>query len=120
MITIKKILLFALAITTLLLLQGCSTPFAPDVEEFADIESEIQNEVNANNISSLSAGVVKGDSIVWQQYYGYADVASRRAADRNTIYGWASVSKLIVVTAVMQLKEQGLISLDADINDYLP
>jgi CubicO group peptidase (beta-lactamase class C family) len=119
-ITMKKLLILVLIGFPLLVFQSCSTPFAPDVEEFADLETEIRNEVNANNIPSLAAWVVKGDSIVWQQYYGYADVESHRDADNNTIYGIASVSKLIVVTAAMQLKEQGLINLDDDINDYLP
>jgi CubicO group peptidase (beta-lactamase class C family) len=116
----KKILIYICFGVTLYFFQSCSTPFAPDEEEFADLEGEIGNEVSANNIPSLAAFVVKDDSIVWQQYYGYADVASRRDANKYTIYGLASVSKLIVVTAVMQLKERGLINLDTDISDYLP
>lgn len=115
----RKLYSIALIVLLLLYLQGCS-PLEPEVEEFADLDNEILHEVTINQIPSLAAWVVKEDSIVWQRYYGYADVASQRAADRNTIYGLASISKLVVVTAVMQLQEQGLINLDADVNDYLP
>ncbi len=99
---------------------SCSSPFEPEVEEYADLESELVKEVNDNQIPSLAAWVVKGDSIVWQNYIGYADLAAQRAADNQTTYGLASISKLVIVTAVMQLQEQGLIDLDADVNDYLP
>lgn len=98
----------------------CSSPFEPELKEFADPENEILREVNANQIPSLAAWVVKDDSMVWQKHYGYADVSSRRLAGQNTIYGLASISKLVIVTATMQLYEQRLISLDADLNVYLP
>jgi CubicO group peptidase (beta-lactamase class C family) len=117
---VKKLLTVFLIGFALLFFLRCSSPFEPEVKEFADPENEILREVNANQIPSVAAWVVKDDSMVWQKYYGYAEVSSRRVADRNTIYGLASISKLMVVTATMQLHEQGLISLDADINAYLP
>jgi len=103
----------------LILICGC-TILEPDVEQFADLDAEIAQEVTANGIPSVSAWVVKDDAIVWERYYGYADVASRRPADRTTIYGLASISKLIVATAVMQLVEQGALRLDDDVNTHLP
>jgi CubicO group peptidase (beta-lactamase class C family) len=90
------------------------------VEEFADPEGEILREMNISGIPSIAAYVVKGNQIVWERYYGYADVTRRRVPDSSTSYALASVSKLIVVTAVMQLYEQGLIDLHADVNRYLP
>src|SRR5574341_413450 len=109
----KKLLTIILIGFPFLFFLRCSSPFEPEVKEFADPEDEILHEVNANQIPSLAAWVVKDDAMVWQKYYGYAEVASRRVADRNTIYGLASISKLVGVTATMQLHEQGLISLDA-------
>lgn len=116
----RKFLIIILIGFPLFLLQKCSSPFEPELQQYADLESEIGREVSVNGIPSLAAWVVKDDSVVWQKHYGFADVASQRKADNNTIYGVASVSKLIVVTAVMQLKEQRLIDLNVDVNDYLP
>jgi CubicO group peptidase (beta-lactamase class C family) len=116
----KKILIIVLIGVPLLFFHRCSSPFEPELAEFVNPESEILNEVNVNRIPSLAAWVVKDGAIVLEKYYGYADIGSQRAADSNTIYGLASVSKLVVVTAVMQLHEQGLIDLDADVNEFLP
>lgn len=41
-------------------------------------------------------------------------------ASTDTNYMLASVSKLVVVTAVMQLAERGLLNIDKDISRYLP
>jgi len=110
---------FSLCVAAMFFFHSCS-PLAPDVQEFADPEGEILREMNDSGIPSIAACVVKGDDIVWERYYGYADVARRRVPDSSTSYALASVSKLIVVTAVMQLHEQGLIDLHADVNQYLP
>lgn len=42
------------------------------------------------------------------------------AADRDTVYRAASVSKLISAMGAMKLVEEGALSLEADVNDYLP
>jgi CubicO group peptidase (beta-lactamase class C family) len=114
----KKITLFIIALLLIFLNNTCSV-IDPEVEDFADIDSEIQKELSANQIPSLSACVIKNDRIVWIKYYGNSTV-NNSLPDSGSIYPIASVSKTIILTAVMQLFEQGLIALDSDINDYLP
>ena len=99
--------------------QGCSL-LVPEVEDISDLDSEINKILIEDKIPSLAACIIKGENIVWQNCYGYADYENRIEANNETIYELASVSKLVIVTALMQLKEQGLIDLRADINDYLP
>jgi len=91
----------------------------PDVEEFADFDNEIEKEMSDYQIPSLSACIIKNDDIVWQKYYGNSAV-SNSLPDSGSIYAVASVSKTVLVTAVLRLFGQGLIDLDADINNYLP
>ena len=112
----KKINLLILLLLTFLC--NTCTIIDPEVEEFSDFDAEIRNEMSSYQIPSLSAGVIKNDSIVWVKYYGNSAVVNSQP-DSNSIYPVASVSKTILVTAVMQLSEQGLIDLDADINEYL-
>ena len=114
----KKIKLLITIILLTILSDTCSV-IDPEVEEFSDIDAEIKNEMSSYQIPSLSACVIKNDSIVWAKYYGNSAVINSRP-DSNSIYSVASVSKTVLVTAVMQIYEQGLIDLDADINDYLP
>jgi CubicO group peptidase (beta-lactamase class C family) len=69
---------------------------------------------------SLTACIIKDDDIIWSKGYGYYDLRNMKEADPNTIYVIASITKTIVGTALMQLYEQGLFSLDEDVNNYLP
>ena len=115
---IKKIIFILIFLSLLFLINSCSVIDA-DVEEFPDFDGEIQKEMSSNQIPSLSACVIKNDKIVWKKYYGNS-AASDSLPDSVSIYSVASVSKTVLVTAVMQLYEKGLIDLDADINDYLP
>lgn len=75
-------------------------------------------------ISELAPGaavvVVKNGQILAQKGYGYADVAGKRAVDpKKDVFRMASVSKTFTSVAIMQLVEQGKLSLDADIRTYL-
>lgn len=84
-----------------------------------DIETEIIKEMHESSIPSVVACIVKGEHIVWEGTYGYANVEYQIPATRNTYYTLMSISKLILAVSVMQLWENGMIDLDADINDYL-
>jgi len=114
----KNILLLIITFLLILLINTCSV-IDPDVEEFTDFDAEIIREMSSYQIPSLSACVIENDEIVWTKYYGNSAV-NNNLPDSESIYSVASVSKTIIVTAVMQLFEQRLIELDVDINDYLP
>ena len=43
-----------------------------------------------------------------------------QTADQERVYALASVSKVYVTTAIMQLKDQGKIDIDAPVTDYIP
>jgi CubicO group peptidase (beta-lactamase class C family) len=68
--------------------------------------------VDKGDFASLAAGIVVNNTLVWDMGYGADSV--------ETVYQLGSVSKPFVSTAILQLHEQGLISLDDDVNDYLP
>jgi len=114
----KKIILFLIVLSLLILNNTCSVVY-PEVEEFTDFNGEVLKEMSDYQIPSLSACVIKDDKIVWARYYGNSAV-NNSLPDSTSIYPTASVSKTIIVTAVMQLYEQSLIDIDADINDYQP
>lgn len=72
------------------------------------------------HIPGLSVCIIKEDSLVWHQAYGYADVERKIPVTDSTIFDLASISKVITGTAIMQLYERGLLNLDDDVNKYLP
>lgn len=71
-------------------------------------------------IPSVVACIVEGDRIVWETALGFADIENAKPADRESLYTIMSIGKLFLATTVMQLWEQELIDLSADINQYLP
>jgi CubicO group peptidase (beta-lactamase class C family) len=64
--------------------------------------------------------VLRGDSVVGRSFYGLADIETSRAADANTIWHWASITKTFTAIAIMQLRDRGLLSLDDPIVKYVP
>jgi len=82
-------------------------------------DDDIAKAVGEYNLPSLAAAVVKDGDIIWEGYYGFADIASQQRPDRNTIYYVSSVSKLITSAAVMQLIEQDRVSPDSSADKYL-
>ncbi len=64
---------------------------------------------------------VRDTEILLSKGYGWANISAEEIINPNTtVFRAGSISKSFVATAVMQLYEQGLLNLSADINDYLP
>jgi len=70
--------------------------------------------------AAVSVVAIKDGETIVNKAYGYADIENQRKADTSTVFEWASISKLLVYTSVMQLVEQGKLDLDTDIQEYLP
>jgi len=80
----------------------------------------IEKEMAARHIPGLSACLIHDDAIVWQKSYGFADLGNNTPMTADHLLNIASISKTFTMVAVMQQVEAELISLDADVNDYLP
>ena len=77
-------------------------------------------EMSQNHVPGAVVVVVKDGKVLLSKGYGYADLQTRTPVDpEKTLFRPGSVSKLFVWTSVMQLVEQGKLSLDADVNEYL-
>jgi CubicO group peptidase (beta-lactamase class C family)/uncharacterized membrane protein len=84
------------------------------------IESVVTRQLTAYRIPGATVAVVREGQVVLARGYGNADAehSTPVVADR-TLFRVASIGKLFVWTAVMQLAEQGRLELDADVNTYL-
>jgi D-alanyl-D-alanine carboxypeptidase len=82
----------------------------------AEVESKLESKaaafVKRNRLPGASVGVIRGDDLVWAAGIGFAEVASRRAPDPATLYRVASITKTFTGTAIMQLRDEGLLHLD--------
>ncbi len=64
--------------------------------------------------------VLKGDQVIFDKAYGLANLESGTAIDGNTPFNLASVSKQFTAVAVLQLVEEGKISLEDPVSKYFP
>src|ERR1700761_1224611 len=90
----------------------------------ADVESWLDGlvpySIDRGDIAGGVVVVVKDGQILAEKGFGYADVAKKIPVDpEQTLFRPGSISKLFTATAVMQLLEQGKLSLDTDVNQYL-
>jgi len=71
-------------------------------------------------IPGLSVSMVANYTIQMTRHFGYANKEKKINSATDILFNVESISKLVTVTALMQLWEQGKFKLDDDINDYLP
>jgi CubicO group peptidase (beta-lactamase class C family) len=76
--------------------------------------------VKAGRVAAMAVAVVKGRDTLLYKAYGFADLENRVAATPQSVFRIGSVTKQFTSAAVMQLVEQGKLSLDDDITKYLP
>jgi len=83
------------------------------------LRPRIRRLIDSLHAPSLAIAVAQHGTIIWEEGFGYADVARKIPATTNTLYSMASISKPITATGLMKLVEQGKIDLDRPANDYL-
>src|SRR5581483_1370830 len=86
----------------------------------AYLDGMLPTQLRRTGVAGGVVVVVRDGQILFSRGYGVADVDRKTPVDpARTLFRPGSVSKLFTWTAVMQLKEQGRLDLDADINRYL-
>ena len=68
----------------------------------------------------VAVAIVHDQEVVYAGGFGLADVESKTPVTADSIFRIASHSKLFTAIAVMQLRDQGKLSLDDPITRYLP
>lgn len=77
----------------------------------AEFEKDIEVLREAVGNIGMSVAVVKDNQIIYTHSFGYADKDAMIPATDQTLYRIASISKSFTGTSIMQLLEQGKISL---------
>lgn len=79
----------------------------------------IEERLKMLNIPGISVAVVENGELVWARGYGMADSASNRPVTTETLFLAGSISKPVAALAALDMVEEGILSLDENVNDKL-
>ena len=78
----------------------------------------VRSALKQTGSTSASVALVSDGKVVWSQTFGRVTPAGQKPSAK-TLYGVGSVSKVVTAMAVMQLVDQGKVSLDAPVARYV-
>jgi len=87
------------------------------VEKF---EGFVADTMVRDHVPGLSLAVVKGNEVVYARGFGARRFKDNAPASPNTLYGVGSCTKPFTALAMMQLVEQGKLSVHDPVKKHLP
>lgn len=107
--------------TTFLMFVGCQSTMNHAIKDSpARVNDYIMRELESNQFPGIEYLVLSADSILFCFNGGSADIAAGRPVRETTTMMIYSMSKTITAAAVLQLVEQGRVSLDDPLIKYVP
>ena len=107
------------ALALSMLLPGALQAQSPPLSN-PSLDSLITKHMADAAIMGVGAAIIVNRQVVWMKGYGFADLARTRPFTPNTIMNIGSITKPFTGVAMMRAVQEGKLSLDADINTYLP
>lgn len=104
----------------LLLLFTCNADRIKGQSPAEALTAALDSQYQQNGFPGFCVSIVNSDSILYENAFGFADLERKIPYTTKTVQPIASVSKLFIGMAVMKAIEQGLLTLDTDINSILP
>ncbi|QDV81594.1 serine hydrolase domain-containing protein [Planctomycetes bacterium TBK1r] len=88
-------------------------------ERFASYDRMMRDFMTEHRVPGASIAVTDRGKVVFARGYGYADIAQQQPVQPDSLFRIASLSKPITAVAVLQLIEQGKVTLDDKVFDVL-
>jgi CubicO group peptidase (beta-lactamase class C family) len=86
----------------------------------ARLDTLARNFLAEHRLPGLIYGIVDGAELARWSAHGHADPVTGRTADERTLYRIASITKTFTATAIMQLRDRGLVKLDDPATLFIP
>jgi CubicO group peptidase (beta-lactamase class C family) len=109
-----------LAVSPFILLAPRAPRIPSGPSSVAQVEAYARALTDHETPPALEILVTKVGQVVYHKAFGMADGPSGRPASVDDIYHLWSVTKLFTATAILQLAEDGRLSLDDPVQKYLP
>ncbi|MEX2284405.1 MAG: serine hydrolase domain-containing protein [Gemmatimonadota bacterium] len=96
----------------------CSPRTKPVAQSIEQFDRRLESLRQQSQIPAISVAIAKNQRITWSKGYGTADIATNRMASDTTVYHFASLTKPFASAILLQLSEEGRISLDDPLANY--
>lgn len=97
-----------------------SQPSSFDPARAPVIDKALQRYVDTDRVAGIVALVMQDGKVVYEKAFGWADKEAGRRMTTDTIFRIASQTKAITSTAVMQLVEEGALTLNTRAGEFIP
>jgi CubicO group peptidase (beta-lactamase class C family) len=85
----------------------------------ADLEAFIPAYMEQEGVPGVAIALVRDGRVAWTQEFGVTNVLTRKPVTPASTFKVASNSKVVTAYIALRLADQGMIALDAPLNDYL-
>lgn len=103
-----------------LLLIGISCGKQDTISKVERIDNLISGLVEKNQSVGIAFSISVNDTLKLQKEYGLVDLDTDRSVHRESQFRIASITKTLTATAIMQLRDKGMLDLEESIDKYFP
>lgn len=101
-------------------IMASTTPvFAGDLSE-AELDGFVEKAMSTFNIPGISVGIIKDGNVEHLKGYGVREVGKSAKIEPDTMFAIASNSKAFTAAAIALLVDDGVVSWDDKVIDYIP
>lgn len=117
----RRPVLLAFALTCIAAFTGTAGAQELDVDRLEHVaDSMAYHYIAEGEMPGVTLAVAQDGEVLFRKGYGVADAEMEVAAGPETVYRIGSLTKQFTAAAVMRMVEEGELSLDDPITDYLP
>lgn len=92
-------------------------PFDGKHEEISEI---LERHGRHENLPGVAIVAVKSREVLYAEEYGVTDLQTQKPVTSNTLFDLGTNGEVILMSVLMQLEEEGALSLTDPVSDYLP
>lgn len=79
----------------------------------------IEQRLAHHGVPGVGIAIIQDGEVVWSKGYGVKLAGGEALIDADTVFSVGSVSKMINAALILRMAAEGLVDLDADVNEYL-
>lgn len=102
------------------LLLNSSVQAQVDANPWLNLDDTLQRRMLEWKIPGLAIAIVEGDSTLFENVYGYADVSTQSKVTKNTLFAIGSCTKFFTTTGLSILADENKLDFNSPVLDYFP